>query len=223
MRLASHFGLIMALTGCAFPAAAQEHIHESVDVQWSRVRTLAPGTEVIVTISGSPPAERYFVAGNEFDITVLNLTDPALPAAARNVLRDTASNRAAYFSAAQKGGTFVLDNKVRLRPGGVFVADRKIADLHHIVETSDRTAVAEIKARKKGRGLWGHLGPLGGWFVGAMTGGYGAGFACRAASGRSRCDTGAFLTGALLGGIAGGAYGFRAANRETDVIVYRAP
>ena len=86
-----------------------------------------------------------------------------------------------------------------------------------------RTDVVEITTRKKGRGIWGHLGPLGGWFAGGIAGGYGAGLVCQAAAGRDRCDTGAFLTGVLVGGIAGGTYGFHAARRETEDIVYRAP
>jgi hypothetical protein len=98
-----------------------------------------------------------------------------------------------------------------------------VADLQQLIETSARQDVAEIKTRQKGRGFWGHLGPLGGYFVGAMAGGYIAGFACQAAAGRDRCDTGASLTGMLVGGIGGGIYGFRAADRETESVIYRAP
>lgn len=47
------------------------------------------------------------------------------------------------------------------------------------------------------------------------------GFACQAVRGRDGCDTGAFLTGALAGGIAGAVYGFREANRQTEDVIYR--
>jgi len=91
-----------------------------------------------------------------------------------------------------------------------------------VLETIARQGIAEISVRKRGRGVWGHLGPLGGYFVGALAGGYGAAFACQAAAGRNRCDSGAFLVGMLVGGIGGGTYGFHAANRETEEIIYKA-
>jgi hypothetical protein len=193
-----------------------------VDVAWARVRTLEPGREITVTVRGSQAVERYFVSADDSGLTVLNLTDPALPAEAVRALREIASQHRECLEGAAKGGTFLLDN-LRLASDGVFVADRKVADLQHVVATSARKEVAEIKIRRKGRGVWGHLGPLGGYFVGAVSGGVVAGFACQAAIGRDRCDSGAFLTGALIGGIAGGVYGFLAANRETEDVIYRAP
>jgi hypothetical protein len=195
----------------------------SADPEWSRVRKLAAGTEIIVTVEGSQPGGRYVVRVDDSNLTVLNVADPALPAAVKPVLRRVASSHPDYLSAAQQGGTFLLEQSVRLRPDGVFVGDRKVADRGQVIETIARDDVAEIKTRRKGRGVWGHLGPLGGYFVGALSGGVVAGIACQAAAGRDRCDSGAFLIGALGGGIAGGVYGFRAANRETEDVIYRAP
>ena len=189
---------------------------------WSRVRKLAPGTEVILTTDRSAPGRRYFVSADDSSLTVLNLTDPSLPAAAARALREIASQHGEYFEGAARGGTYLVDN-LRLASAGVFVADRKIADLQRVVQTSARKEISRIETRRKGRGVWGQLGPLGGYFVGAMSGGYVAGLACQAAVGRDRCDTGAFLTGALVGGIAGVSYGLLAANRETQEIVYLAP
>ena len=101
-----------------------------------------------------------------------------------------------------------------------------VLDLTHPTSTAlkvARTNIAAITIRRKGRGFWGHLGPLGGYFLGGLAGGYSAGLVCQAAAGRDRCDTGAFLTGMLGGGIAGGTAGFHAARRETEDVVYRAP
>ena len=187
------------------------------------MRTLKPGTEILVTVQGSSLVRRYFVAGDESQLTVLNATDPSLPHAARDVLRDVALNHPDYFSAANRGGTFLLEKNVRMAPDGVYLADRKVTDPMQVLEHIKRNDIAEIKTRQKGHGVWGHLGPLGGYFVGAMSGGIIAGFDCQATGGRDRCDTGAFLTGALVGGIAGGVNGFRAANRETEDVIYRAP
>ena len=230
--------LMFCFMASALPVTAQEHtgpfdlrgsipppgiktVQQGDEPNWSRVRTLAPGTEIIVTVQGSLPRRRYVVGVGESDLTVLNVTDPALPRAVTRVLLNLASNHPEYLTRTPTAGQFV-DQAVRVGPDGVFVADQKVADLHHVVETNGRKEVAEIKIQRKGQGVWGHLGLLGGYFVGAMTGGYVAGFACQAAVGRNRCDTGPFLSGMLVGGIAGGVHGFRASNRETEDVVYRA-
>ena len=113
----------------------------STDVEWSRVRKLASGSEIIVTIEGAQPVERRVVRVDESSLTLSN---------------------------------------------------------GQVVERVARNNVAEIKAVKKGKGVWGHLGPLGGYFVGALSGGYGVGLACQAVQGRNQCDSGAFLLGTLM-------------------------
>jgi hypothetical protein len=123
-----------------------------VESNWSRVRRLASGREIVVTVKGSPPAQRHFVAAAEADLTLLNLTDPALPAAARDVLRDMAANHPGFFPVADKQS--FVNGTVRVAPDGVFVTDRKVADLGQIVEHIPRTDVAEIKALSKSPQHW---------------------------------------------------------------------
>ena len=78
MRSAVSFALVTSLIGSAVPVAARHspfatvQQDEPVDSGWSRVRKLATGTELIVTVQGAPLANRYFVAGDESDLTVLN-------------------------------------------------------------------------------------------------------------------------------------------------------
>lgn len=204
------------------PPPGFKTVEQGDESTWSRVRTLAPGTEIIVTVHGSLPRTRYVIGVGESDLMVLNVTDPTLPRAVTRVLVNLASKHPEYLTRTPMAGQFV-DQAVRVGSDGVFVADQKVADLQHVVETNARKEIAEIKIRRKGQGVWGHLGLLGGYFVGAMTGSYVAGFACQAAVGRNGCDTGAFLSGMLVGGIAGGVHGFRASNRETEDVVYRAP
>jgi hypothetical protein len=218
IKSAMSVALVLAFAAPAIPVTAQQ----STDVGWARVRTLVPGSEIALTIGSAQPAKRYFVSADDSGLTVLNVTSALLPPAAGRALRRIASTHPDYLDGAAKGGTFLVDD-VRLESAGVFVSDRKVADLQQVVETNARRDVAEVRTRRKGRGAWGHLGPLGGYFVGAMTGGFGLGLACQATAGRARCDTGAFLAGMVVGGIAGGAYGFVAANRETEDVVYRAP
>src|SRR5438067_216274 len=65
--------LSLTLTVClvsAIPLAAQQR---EADAAWSRVGQLALGSEIIVTVKGSPPARRYFISGDESGLTVLNL------------------------------------------------------------------------------------------------------------------------------------------------------
>jgi hypothetical protein len=193
-----------------------------VDEDWARVQKVASGSDISLTLRGLPVADRYFVSADASSVTVMNLTDLALPAAATRRLRQIALENPDYFSRAANGATFVLSD-VRLERAGVFLNDEKVVELPRIIGTVARPEVEEITIRQKGRGIWGHLGPLGGYFVGAMAGGLIAGAICQAAAGRDRCDTGAFLGGTLVGGVAGGLYGLSAARRETELVVYRAP
>jgi hypothetical protein len=221
-----------AVTREAARLAAVQPGGSPVESNWSRVRRIVPGTELTLNIKGSPPGvQRYFVAGDDSDLTVLNVAGPGLPATARDVLRGLALRNAGDFPAAQQGRQITLEKNVRIGPDGVFVSDRKAADLGEIVEKIGRDEVGEITTQVKGRGFWGHLGAVGGYFVGAMagglSGGFGAGLTCQAASGRAdRCDgpsfTGLFV-GEIAGGFAGGAYGYHAAHRVTEVVIYRAP
>jgi hypothetical protein len=186
MQLAVSIPLIVCLVTSTLPLEAQDRMEpttgpiargiareaarltgdqavSSADAEWSRVRKLTPGTEIIVTIGGARPVPRHVVGVDDSSLTLSN---------------------------------------------------------GRVVEHVARNDVAEIKTLKRGRGVWGHLGPLGGYFVGAFSGGYTVGLACQAVQGRDRCDTGAFLLGALMGGVSGGLYGLSAARRETEEVIY---
>ena len=108
MRSAVSLALIACLTK-AVPTGAQEQRED-----WSRLLKLAPGTGIIVTVTGSQPVYRYFLAGNDSDL--LNVDDPTLLPAARDVLRDVASTHSERFSAARKGGQFFVYRKCRHKP-----------------------------------------------------------------------------------------------------------
>ena len=189
MQLAVSIPLIVCLVTSTLPLEAQDRMQSTAgpiargiareaarltvdqtassdDVEWSRVRKLASGSEIIVTIERAQPVERRVVRVVRVDESSLTLSNG------------------------------------------------------QVVERVARNDVAEIKTVKKGRGVWGHLGPLGGYFVGALSGGYAVGLACQAVQGRNRCDSGAFLLGALMGGISGGLYGLSAARRETEEVIY---
>ena len=110
----------------------------------SRVRKLAPGTEIIVTVTGSLAGKRYVVlADDEAELTLLKLTDPKLPSVARGVLRDMAAKHPDDLAAAARHSSFV-NGTVRVAPDGVFVVDRKVVDLDQVIEHIARADVAEI-------------------------------------------------------------------------------
>jgi hypothetical protein len=205
------------LTACvvlaAHPAAAQA---------WSRVRALAAGEQVNVTADRGP-GERYVLHADDSGLTFLNVSDISIPNKARELLRSVAQLHPEYFREARANAVFVWDNGVRMDAAGLSVDGRSAATLGQIVESMSRERVAEITIRHKGRGVWAHLGPLGGYFVGSLSAGLIGGPACQAAAGPGRCDSGAFLAGAVGGGIAGAVYGVRAASRVTEEVIYRAP
>src|SRR5919197_2011089 len=109
MKSALLLSLIVCLVESGLPVAAQERVdsptgpirqaiireaaelaadYSAIDSStqqrggddWSRVRNLPPGTKIIVTVRGSPPAQRSFLAADEFALTV---ADPTIDKIAR--------------------------------------------------------------------------------------------------------------------------------------------
>jgi hypothetical protein len=170
--------LVMCLIGATLPATAQEQrpsarpLAEAVareaarftggtsgqlgDSAWSRVRELEPGTELAVTVKGSPPSPQHFLAADESSLTVLNAAAKDISASVKQVLIDTAFDHPIYFVLAQQGKTFPLDGGVILTPEGIFVRVQKIAELEQIVMQIALASVAEISVREKHVGA--HVG-----------------------------------------------------------------
>ncbi len=165
MKSALSLMLVASLVGSAPPVAAQARTESKSG--WSRLRTLAPGTEVTLSVQGSQPVTRYVVQADESKLTVLNLSAPTLTAVARHALRDIASKHPDYFMSAAQGGTFLLDKNLRLTRDGVFIADQKVADFGQVVETIARTDVVEIAPISKHghKVLWAVLSGVGVYLV----------------------------------------------------------
>lgn len=137
----------------ALPAVAQEGGRPAAESDWSRVRRLASGTEIVVT-TGTQPAPPYAVRGQRFvlqvgesGLTAVNLADLTTSQAAADVLRDAASKHPEYFAAARQGRTYTLRNGVRVGPGGVFADGRRVAALQQILESIDRSDVVQVVQR----------------------------------------------------------------------------
>ena len=208
--------IAVLLSGCA-TGRGPRHINDptysglALESNWSRVGQLAPAAELVVTTRGSQPRSRHFVMADEFALLVLNLAQPALPPGSRNVLRDMASQHPEYFAAVQKSGTFAQDD-VRISRDGLFVADRRVADLGEVVERIVRNDVTEIRGPVIARGS----------VIGAVLGGW-LGFAVGAVPALGGAPEGlAWLL--LTGSVSVGAFlGHHWSSHETEGIVYRAP
>ena len=194
---------------------AAQQAGESTNAEWSRVRKLKPGAEIMVTANGSQPGERYVLFTDESGITILNLADPTLPAGVREVLRHVAERNPAHVTDAQKSGTFVLDN-VRLTSEGVFVADRKVADLGSLVDTVARADVIEIAGIRRSRNV------LRGTLIGAAAGGV-IGYFAGACKPNELCFQGAATL--LMAGIGAGVGALVGAGsgRQKITVIYRVP
>jgi hypothetical protein len=226
MKAAVSLTLVLALITSALPVSAQARIDGTAGQQagastndWSRVRALEPGTEITVAATGSQPGERYVLSTNESGITTLNLADPTLPARAREALRWAAERNPALLADAHEAGTVPLEKNVRLLSGGVFVADRKVADLESLVETVARADIVEIteitrvtSARNVVRGA------LGGAATGAVVG-----YVADGCKSNSICLRGAVTLliaglGAAFGAVVGATIG-----RPKVTVIYRVP
>ena len=165
---------------------------------------------------------RYVVLATEDDLTVLNLTDAAVPHAAKSVLLDVASDQPQFFEAARAGDRFVLHGNVRLGPDGLFVADRKVADRAQVVERIMRREVCEIRGSERRRGSV--VGAIAGAGGGLLLGGFLAANLAYKQCGGSCGDEKALMALSLVGlPVAGGMLGYGAAGRTTVDVIYRAP
>jgi len=238
MRSSISFGLVVSLIGSAARAAAQQHIptadpiarsvrretsgfatiqqSKAADPEWSRVRKLAPGTELIVVVSGAERAHRYLVAADEPELTVLNVNDTTLPIAVRDALRDVASTHPQYFLAARQGGQFGFAKAVTMNADGVFVADRKVADLARVVERYGRDSIAAIKTAAVDSNAVGCA--LAGYYGGGIIGGMPGALVGRAV-GR---DTGTVLIGMVVGWSVGAVHVFRTCRHKPEKVIYGA-
>ena len=148
--------VVSPLGGCATIAgprqiSAKPGSGTPPESDWSRVGKLAPAREVVVTIRGAQPRNRYFVLTDQSGVTVLNLTGPTLPGAATRVLRDMAARHPESLAAIQQSGASRQDN-VSVGRDGVFVANRKVAELGEVVQAIARSDVIEIRGPVVARG-----------------------------------------------------------------------
>lgn len=183
----------------------------SPESDWSRVSQIVPGVVIFLTINGARPVSRRFVAATNSGLVTLNADGTALPAAAQRVLRDMATTHPEYLEAALGTGRFQQQN-VRVEPDGVFVADRKVAELNQVVETVSRANVRQISGPVVARGS----------VLGVMLGGY-VGFCVGVVPGLGGVAAAGAVMALIGSTVVGGYLGFRWTSHETEGLVYQAP
>jgi hypothetical protein len=174
---------------------------------WSRVLSLEPGREIILTSANSPVRRHRLLNADEAGLTILNVADPAIPSLVGGVLVSTARDHPEYFSNAQSGRQFVPGKGVRLGPDGVFHGNRRLFDIAHVIESVPRDDVVEVSVLAKHIGEHARRGVLIGAIAGATVAGLIA-TSCRSGSEPGYCNVAAMaMLGAVGGGLAGLEYG----------------
>jgi hypothetical protein len=110
------------------------------ETMWKRVQRLEPGARVKITLEGAAPVERYFVQVNDTKLIVLNLSAPDLP---KRQLLNMAIDNPSWIAGTSK--TTYRDNSLRIGPDGLFVKDKKVAQLDQVVEWIPREKVTAVQ------------------------------------------------------------------------------
>ena len=110
------------------------------ETMWKRVQRLDPGARVKITLEGAAPVERYFVQVNDTKLIVLNLSVPDLP---KRQLLNMAIDNPSWIAGTSK--TTYRDNSLRIGPDGLFVKDKKVAELNQVVEWIPREKVTAVQ------------------------------------------------------------------------------
>jgi hypothetical protein len=121
---------------------AEAHLSAALDdptAIFKRAKRLEPGALVSVKITGAEPVQRYFVLLDSVELVVLNLSIDGLP---KRQLLNMAIDNAAWMAATSR--TIYKDGSVRIGPDGVFVKDKKVADLKDVIERIPREKVEEL-------------------------------------------------------------------------------
>ena len=201
------------------PAAIKPQPAANSQSDWSRVKSLEAHDIVLSlrgapsrTLRGSPSGKRVVVRGSvtQTGLAVLNLTDPSIPREAKGSLEYAASAHPEVFTQQTPGKVVRLSKWVRVEAGGVFLDDRRVVELDHVIERIERDEVAEISRvdRVAGQGaMWGLLAGAG---IGAAIGSSGGADGVALGAGVFSC------LGLVMGTVVGAA-------NETATVVYRAP
>jgi hypothetical protein len=190
----------------AVEAAAGPRQQPTTTSDWSRVIALAPGREIRLTTTRATSRHRLLKV-DETTLTMLDVSDPAIPPSVGRLLTRTAERHPDYFVEAQRGDGFRLDDDVRLDAEGVSQKGRTLAELARVVATVPRDEVVEVRILQKHIGRHAKRGLVIGATGGAVVGAISAA-SCDARSEPAYCDVGGMAAvGAIMGALVGLEYG----------------
>lgn len=219
MKSAASIALAVSLAVSPLAAQQQGSYYSASLSNWSRVRTIIPGTRISVGIAGPDEVEQYFLEATDESITLLDLTNRDLPRDVRRTVIRVAATRPGLFTATR--WTEVLDGYVRVNQDGVFIKGRRVVPLEDIVKTIDRGDVGEVsRLRKPQPSRPRDISVPPEVVAGSVLGASGVAAAC----GQHHCDgAGGFML--MLGALFGPATAWRIIRDHERVpeIVYRAP
>ena len=132
--------LVSALCFAAFASVATSAFAAGDDSQWKRVQRMDVGTKITVTVDSAAPAERYLVQLSDTELVVLNLSALDVP---KGRLLNMAKDNPEWMAGTAKSA--YKDGDVRVGADGVFVKDKKVAELAQVVEHLPRARVSAVK------------------------------------------------------------------------------
>ena len=186
---------------------------------WLRVEALQPGTEVTLTVTGTPAVKAQLLVASHSAVFVLRPGGPKLSGRVSRALLGVGSQWPAVFSG---GAAYSLADGVRVADGGIFDGTRRVADLAQVVQRTAREDVSEIRVagQRKGNKRLAAVGAVGGFLLGAYIGTALAFKDC----GRS-CGDEKFLAGLSVVGlpVALGLLGYYGGSHSVGGMIYRAP
>jgi hypothetical protein len=186
---------------------------------WLRVEALQPGTEVTLTVTGTPAVKAQLLVASHSAVFVLRPAGPKLSGRVSRALLGVGSQWPAVFSG---GVAYSLADGVRVADGGVYDGNRRVADLAQVVQRTPREDVSEIRVagQRKGNKLRAAVAAGGGFLLGAYIGTALAFKPCGAS-----CSDEKFLAGLSVIGlpIGFGLLGYYVDSHTVGGMLYRAP
>jgi hypothetical protein len=193
---------------------------------WSRVRRLSAGTNIVVTAVNLVAGPLEVLDADDASLTVLS-TDGVTSSGRGSTIRGMATGDPRGLAAVARGRT-LIQGDLRIAPEGVSIAGRKIMELRQLLVRIPRADVTEIRRMTGGRTgkrvAGGVVAGYFGCFGGALAGGL-VGLMIGKAVGADPSNLGPIVVGGLSGGVIGSIFAFRkvAGPRVRDTLIYQAP